>query len=85
MRRMRDRIKDGILIFFGVLVALAVGLGVGWWLLDVGLRGFLVGFAWTITILLLVGISNTLGNILAILRAYMKGIAEAQKEMDGDG
>jgi len=82
---LRERIKNGILMVLGTIVALAVGLAVGWWVLDVGLRGFLVGFAWTVTILLLVGINDKLNAILTYIRAYAKGVAEAQKEMDGDG
>lgn len=68
MRRMRDRLRDSILMFFAVVIALAAGLGIGWWLLDVGVRGCLVACAWILTILLLVGISNTLSAILREMR-----------------
>ena len=69
---LRDRLKTALLAVAFVVLALVVGLGVGLGMWEVGLRGFLTALAWLLVILLLVGISSTLGDILRELREQRK-------------
>ena len=69
---LRDRLKTALLAVAFVVLALVVGLGVGLGMWEIGLRGFLTALAWLLVILLLVGISSTLGDILRELREQRK-------------
>jgi len=69
---LRDRLKTALLAVAFVVLALVVGLGVGLGMWEIGLRSFLTAFAWLLVILLLVGISSTLGDILRELREQRK-------------
>lgn len=65
---LRDRIKTAITVVFFVVVALVAGLGVGYGMWEIGIRGFLTAGAWMLVILLVMGCQTNQRAIVAAIK-----------------